>query len=510
MNWTEGYVAELGYTFGYYPELNPLRSQLAFLAAGVVPPSMGTSCELGFGQGLSINMHAAASGHAWHGTDFNPAQAAFAQELAAVSGANAQLCDAAFAEFCARDDLPDFDSIGLHGIWSWISDDNRKVIADFVRRKLKVGGALYVSYNTLPGWSTFAPIRHLMAEHAEQLGARGAGIVNRINDAIGFADKLLESQPAFLRSNPQAADRLKRVKDQNRSYLAHEYFNRDWHPMYFADMAQSLSGAKVDFVGSAHYLDYIDALNLLPQQQELLKSIPNAQFRQSVRDFMVNQQFRRDYWVKGARRIGGTEQADALRALPVVLTSYRPDVSNKLAGAQGEASMADTLYNPVLDLMADHKVRTIGQMEQALKSSDITFGQVIQAVLALSGSGHMATAQDEKQAAAARGKTDKLNAHLLAKVATSSDVNYLASPVTGGGVAVGRFQQMFICAMREGAQQPSDYAKWVWQSLSAQGQKMLKEGKTLETAEENIAELTSQAALFLERVLPILKALHIA
>ena len=30
-DWTAGYVADIGYTFGYYAELNPLRIKLAFL-----------------------------------------------------------------------------------------------------------------------------------------------------------------------------------------------------------------------------------------------------------------------------------------------------------------------------------------------------------------------------------------------------------------------------------------------------------------------------------------------
>lgn len=89
-DWTAGYVADIGYTYGYYSELNPLRVQLAFLNAGLVPPSVGTACELGFGQGLSTNIHAAASVVSWHGTDFNPSQASFAQELAATSGSAAK------------------------------------------------------------------------------------------------------------------------------------------------------------------------------------------------------------------------------------------------------------------------------------------------------------------------------------------------------------------------------------------------------------------------------------
>ena len=74
-DWTSGYVADIDYTFGYYTELNPLRVKLAFLNAGRVAPDYGTACELGFGQGISANIHAAASLTSWHGTDFNPAQA---------------------------------------------------------------------------------------------------------------------------------------------------------------------------------------------------------------------------------------------------------------------------------------------------------------------------------------------------------------------------------------------------------------------------------------------------
>jgi len=46
--------------------------------------------------------------------------------------------------------------------------------------------------------------------------------------------------------------------------------------------------------------------------------------------------------------------------------------------------------------------------------------------------------------------------------------------------------------------------------LNQQGQSIVKEGKKLETAEENLAELTAQATTFAEKQLPILKALGIA
>ena len=508
-DWTAGYVADIGYTYGYYTELNPLRLRLAFLQAGLAVPEVGAACELGFGQGLSANVHAAASVVQWHGTDFNPSQASFAQATSAAAGAGAQLRDDAFADFCTRAELPDFDYIGLHGIWSWISDENRGVIVDFIRRKLKVGGVLYASYNTLPGWAAFAPMRHLMTEHAEVLGAEGRGIVSRIDGAMDFAEKLLATNPIFSRANPLVGDRLQKMKEHNRHYLAHEYFNRDWHPMHFATMAEWLEPAKVQFACSANYLDAIDAVNLTAEQQAFLAEIPDPMFRQTTRDFMVNQQFRKDYWVKGARKLSGLEQATALRDQRIILISHRADISLKVTGALGEATLNEGVYVPILDLLADHAPRSLGEMEAGLKHKGVNFAQLVQAVMVLGGAGHLAPVQADADTAAAADTTSAINRWLMDKAHGSNDISYLASPVTGGGITVGRFQQLFLLALAQGKKQPKDWAQAAWQTLESQGQRLVKEGKTLESAADNLAELTRQAEEFQAKTLPVLKALRV-
>jgi len=508
-DWTAGYVADIGYTYGYYTELNPLRIQLAFLKAGLAMPEVGTACELGFGQGLSANIHAAASTTEWHGTDFNPSQAAFAQELGQRSGANAHWHDDAFEAFAEREDLPQFDYIGLHGIWSWISDDNRAVLVDFIRRKLKVGGVLYISYNTQPGWAAFGPMRHLMAEHAEVLGAEGGGTVSRVDGAIEFADKLLKTNPAYARANPGIAQRVEKLKTQNRQYLAHEYFNRDWHPMPFADMADWLEPAKVQFACSAHYPDHVDSINLSKEQQGLLNEIPDAGFRQSVRDFMVNQQFRKDYWVKGVRKAEAFAQADQLKQTRVILTTPRDQVPLKIQGALGEAEMTPRIYGPILDQLADHAPKSLAQLEKALAAQKINLAQLLEASLLLAGTGHLALVQDDKTIKQAKKQTEALNTHLISLARASNDIHHLASPVTGGGVAAGRFEQLFLMALKQGHQEPEAWAKATWHLLSAQGQKLVKEGNTLESAEDNLKELTEQANTFAETRLPILKALQV-
>jgi SAM-dependent methyltransferase len=509
-DWSSGYRTDINYTYGYYQILNPLRIKLALLNAGMVVPEQGIHCELGYGQGMSTNIHAAASGSTWHANDFNPAQASFAQSLARASGANVHFTDEAFVDFCNRPDLPDFDSIVLHGIWSWISDDNRVVIVDFIRRKLKVGGVLYISYNTQPGWAPLIPMRDLLAEHSEVMGVPGQGIASRIDGALDFADKLFATKPKYVKANLLVVDSLKEINAKNRTYVAHEYFNGHWLPMSFSKMLKWLTPAKLNYACSAHYHDHLDALNLTAEQQVLLKDIPDAMFRETVRDFCVNQLFRRDYWVKGARKLSPLEQAEAFRIQKVILVTPRVDVSLKVNTDLGEAMLQQAVYNPILDILTDHKAKTLGQIEQLVQSQGITFAQVIQAIMVLTGAGHLAPVQDETVISKAKKQTDKLNAHLIDKARSSNDISYLASPVTGGGRLVNRVEQLFLLAISQGKKQPAEWAQLVWQIFAVQGQKIVKEGSTLETDEDNLAELTEQAIVFAEKQLPILKALLIA
>ncbi|MYM89942.1 methyltransferase [Rugamonas sp. FT82W] len=508
-DWTSGYVADVGYTYGYYDFLNPLRVNLALLKAGLAPPQVATACELGFGQGLSVNVHGAASGVQWYGTDFNPAQAGYAQALADGIDGGPRLFDQSFAEFCGRADLPDFDFIGIHGIWSWISDENRAVIVDFVRRKLKAGGVLYISYNTQPGHAAMVPMRDLMTQHAATLTPPGAGVLAKVEGALAFANRLMAADPLYARANPQIAERVKRMETLDRHYLAHEYFNRDWLPMSFADMAGLLSSAKLDFACSAAFNDLVVALNVTPEQQALLKELSDPTFRESVYDFMVCQQFRRDYWIKGKRRLQAIECADQVRAQRVVLCEPPETIVLTIKGALGEGTLSEAIYTPLVKLLGDHAVRTLGEIEAALRGENITLAQLHEACLLLAHKGVLTSAQEPAVAEARRPHTDRLNRRLLRQARGGAEVSTLASPVTGNGIAAGRFQQLFVGAILQGRQHPSEWAHQAWQALKASQQTITKNGVALIGDEQNLAELASQATEFRERRLPLLRAMGI-
>jgi hypothetical protein len=64
--------------------------------------------------------------------------------------------------------------------------------------------------------------------------------------------------------------------------------------------------------------------------------------------------------------------------------------------------------------------------------------------------------------------------------------------------------------MAQGATQPAAWAQYAWQVLIDQNERVLKDGKVLETPEENLAELTARAQAFAKTKLPVLKVLRVA
>ena len=182
-DWSSGYVVDVEYTYGFYQELTPSLLGFLTLLQGVQPPDLGSPslayCELGCGQGFSTNLLASANPHIqFHATDFNPGHIVGARTLAQSARlGNVHFYDDSFAEFVNRSDLPDFDFITLHGIYSWISPENRRTIVEFIRRKLKPGGLVYISYNCMPGWASVMPLRRLLVEHAAAQGTSNSAAV---------------------------------------------------------------------------------------------------------------------------------------------------------------------------------------------------------------------------------------------------------------------------------------------------------------------------------------------
>lgn len=511
--WSTGYVTDITYTPGYYAELNPLAFRFSLLGAGLHSPKIRTACELGFGLGISTVLHAASQPETeFWGTDLNPDHVLHAKSLAQSAALPIHLFDQSFAEFCTRDDLPDFDYIGLHGVWSWISDENRQIIVDFVKRKLKVGGGLYISYNTLPGWTDALPMRHLLVQHTKSMGADGQNIVEKVQAALGFFEKFAAVEPVYLKNHPHVQQRLNQIKSQPASYVAHEYFNADWKPMHFADVAAMLTEAKLRFACSAHFPDQLDDLNLNPAQRQLVSEISDVHLRETVKDMIVSRQFRKDYWIRGSLTMSHWQQLDELKTTRVMLVTPKEEINLKVHGHNLAADLNIKLYQPLIDALANFESKSLLEIQQVVsKEQEVSLLQVREACLILAAKGVLKVLQEESAIQAAQAACRQINQRILEQSRSRNVIPYLACAKFGGALAVEKLEQLFIYAINQGQAglNAEDICRKVMPYFYPFGNRMIKNGNIIEPEQENWTAMLEKANYFLKEKLPLYKQLDL-
>jgi hypothetical protein len=197
-------------------------------------------------------------------------------------------------------------------------------------------------------------------------------------------------------------------------------------------------------------------------------------------------------------------------ATRIVLERRVDAIPMTMNGVQGEAALHKDIVPPLLDQLAarDYAPKSFRDLVRALPT--IPVEALVTACAALVGQGHASPCQEESAVLQVHKKCQALNLHILERAQIREEVSYLASPVTGSGVALNRAEQLFLLARSRGFDQPAEWARFTLQLLIDQGQKVLKDGKPLDTLEENLAELAAQANAFATDRMPILQALEIA
>ncbi|WP_207462609.1 class I SAM-dependent methyltransferase [Azospirillum sp. SYSU D00513] len=510
-DWSEGYVQGIDYIHAFYRDLSPALIGFALLLNGYRPPAELTGrfhyAELGAGHAGSSALFAAAHPAArFDAVDFNPAHIAGAARVAEEAGlANLGLSEDSFAELAARDGVINevmYDFVALHGVWSWISAENRSILLDILRRRLKPGGVLFLSYNALPGTLAYMPLRQILMEHT---GAAPGPLPRRIEDAVTFAGRAAAIRTGHLAQTDGVIDRIESIKRKTPNYIAHEYLNRDWTAFYAGDVARGLAAAKLSYAGPATPLDGIDDLNLSPEGLSLLQEAPSAEYRETLRDILMNRAFRRDLFVKGAERLNPRERRVLLGAARFALLVPPDDLPETIGAPVGRVDLPQDLYGPIGQALAEAP-RSLDEL-LALPGLDRQgFDAVVRALMVLTSLALAAPVPGPNGYEARRASTDRFNRMVLERNRTGDELRHLASPLLGSGVALSRLECLFLLARRE----RFDPAVFAWEQLSAEGLALSRDGRRLATAEENIAELRGRDEAFARRRLPVLAALGIA
>jgi 2-polyprenyl-3-methyl-5-hydroxy-6-metoxy-1,4-benzoquinol methylase len=300
-----GYVTDVQYTGEFHEHLAP--AWLAYIAAinGYDTPSLASEfswCELGCGKGMTaLTLAATHPGGRFHACDFNADHIAYGERLRVEAGMDNLTLYASSFEQMLEADLPAFDFIVLHGVYSWVPPQVRGQVVEFLRARLKPGGLAMVSYNAMPGWAALQPLRRMMNSYAANLPSGTS--IERAKQAYAYADFLAKNGAGFFAAVPAAAQHLKRIAAQDIRYVAHEYVTPHGDPFYFSDVARHFAAAGLSFAGSMAAEDNYPELMASPVFAPLLASAKSRDELETHRDIIANTMFRRDLFARQPERM---------------------------------------------------------------------------------------------------------------------------------------------------------------------------------------------------------------
>ena len=131
------------------------------------------------------------------------------------------------------------------------------------------------------------------------------------------------------------------------SYLAHEYMNEQWKPVFMADVAAALADAKLQFVASSQLYENFPTLTLTPDQQAVADRFEDPVMREMVKDMCLERSLRHDIFVRGARRLDNAGRDAALMNLSVALGIHPDDLPLQVQMPAGQAQLNPEFYQPI-------------------------------------------------------------------------------------------------------------------------------------------------------------------
>ncbi len=474
-------ITEVAYTTNFYQGYAPVQlDYVAGLNGFAVRSRHGgfTYLDLGCGQGYVTNVLAAANAHGtFYGVDVNSEHIANARGMADAAGlANVTFLEAAIAEANAAD-LPDFDMIAMHGIYSWVGAAERAAIQQLIRDRLKPGGIAYVSYNCLPGWSAEAPLRHLLLERQKQ---SDGPLKEQVNDTIAFVSSFAKGGGKFFEAGDTVRTAIETLETADPAYIAHEYFTPAWRLFHHADIVGDMAEAGLTFAGSAELPFNYDHLVLPEQVRGLVDHTVSPAFVEVLKDYQVNRRFRKDVFIRTTATLDPAARRRVLRESSFMLGVARDTLKLKKRFPQGEIDFERDLFAPVADTLADEpmtleQILADGRLKQ--KGEEAVIGAVTMLVAA--GRAVPVPSKADRNAAAQcdPNATDRLNHLLLQQAGGGATTTSLASFVSGTGYDADHLDCALLFAEREG-RDPDEPARAAQQHMESERRRRGKEARS--------------------------------
>jgi SAM-dependent methyltransferase len=436
--WARGYPVVEPYPASWHHFQSPAHLAAICALMGVAwdvgPGTPLSIAEIGCGTGYTANVLAAGNPNATVlGLDYNPAHIAEARAVAGAAGlGNVGFAEIDLAELdgAELDRLPEFDLVTVHGVWSWVDDPVREGVLRLLRRRLKPGGVVLMTYNALPGASAALGLWRLVRATLLAHGSTAAGLAA----ARVQLERLLAAEPRHLPPSGWSTLLLSDIGLARQGYLLHEFLTEHWRPSFFGDVAAALAGARCAHVGSASIDENFLTMTLSPAQQVLWNEAPDAAARELLTDFCVPRAFRRDVFMRGLRRIRGDQAVEAITLVAV----SEARIDRKLVTQAGEAMLPPHIIGPMQAALAERPC-SIRELRALPGVGGVTAAELLAMLVGSGAALPLWRAPGDIGWEAANAAARRLNAVAAARLAPhglGAARLALASPALGGGLGV--------------------------------------------------------------------------
>jgi SAM-dependent methyltransferase len=414
------YTTDIPYLRDFKPMLAPAWLDHVALVGGIEPPDRRNGfawCDLGCGQGVTAAILAAThpSG-AFYGVDAMAVHADHGSRLAAA----AAITNVCFhtADFVAAIelDLPQFDYIVAHGVYSWIDRESQGALRRFVDRRLKPGGLVYLSYNALPGWIRDLPFQRLVQEVGSVSPGDSAA---RFAAAAEIARILANAGVPALAESFILKELNERPEDYSPAYLVHEFMPAAWQPLWVTEVRTAMAAIGFEPVGSATLSENLDWVVLDEPARNTLAAIADADARELVRDYYLDQRLRCDVFARENRRLDPDERLSRIFSSSFALARPLLDIRYRVATPAGTLTYDSPAARTIIAAVAGRQHSPIGSSKD------------LKALLTLCAAGDIMPVEPEEV------PVDDINRVLCARVDGPEEIRWLALP-RGTAVEVDR------------------------------------------------------------------------
>jgi len=411
------YVTDVPYARRFVRELAPAWLDFTALICGFRPPARENGfawCELGCGHGVTPALLAVTHQNGqFLGIDLMPQHADFGKALCRDAGiGNARFEALDFAAAAALD-LPPFDYIVAHGVYTWIDAAAQADLIDFVDRHLKPGGLVYLSYDCQPGWAADMPLQHLLRDLAER--AAGDSIA-RLDAADRTVTALMNAGAAVLRQGAMGREWEELRRRLPPSYFVHQFLPPGWQPLYVTEVRHAAAGIDLVPIGSATIRENVDAFTLDRAERELVNAASDPDMRELLRDYLLMKRFRRDVFGRITPPLAEPDQRQRIVETHFML----PPTVDATSSNQSPVPFNDPAAQRILGLLSSGPASP-----SSLLAEGEAIGSLVAQIIALAAAGRIWPVD----APGSHNSVDRANAAIQKRMGGPDEIAFLALPV---------------------------------------------------------------------------------